>query len=172
MVFFPGLCSPHLCRCKKKNMDTYLVRLVSQRRRSPFLRTPQHQSAAIVVRVAVHHGGGRHWVPEVRGAAQLGATAATRRCSRLKWGSHRGAESVRAREASITHPSSRELVLLRPCSDSALIVSIWMRSCSCGEGGKHSCTETHSQTALEENRVIGGQTGRKPSHGETPRSAS
>lgn len=66
----------------KKHTHTYLVGLISQRCRSPFLRTPQHQSAAIVVRVAVHHGGGRHRVPEVRSAAQLGAAAATQRRSR------------------------------------------------------------------------------------------
>lgn len=68
----------------------YLVWFVSQRHRSPFLRTPQHQSATVVVRVAVHHGGGRHRVPEVRSAAQLGATAATRRRSRSRPGSRRG----------------------------------------------------------------------------------
>lgn len=54
------------------------------------------------------------------------------------------------RGATVTHPSSRELVLLLPCSDSALMVSIWMRSCSCS-GGDTVAHEPAVSTALERN---------------------
>lgn len=149
---------------------THLVGLVPQRHRSPFLRTPQHQSAAVVVRVAVHHGGGRHRVPEVRSAAQLGATAATRRRRRVKTRRSRGGGGRGARVATITHPSSRELVLLLPCSDSALMVSIWMRSCSCR--GRHSARKPAVSRRDSSNSDERDRGGRKPSRGGTPRSAS
>lgn len=67
----PKCCMWTINKPPAEELGAHLGWFVPERCHPSFLRPSEHESAAIMVRVTVHHWGSRHWIPEIWSAAQL-----------------------------------------------------------------------------------------------------